>query len=83
MQHRALTVLWPAFLMAGVLEMLVFAVIDPTDLHGPGGGPLGFSREAVYTVSFLVFWAVIAASGALSAWLSSAPAGAPLGRDGA
>mgnify|MGYP006181390815 CR=1 FL=1 len=24
---RAMTILWPAFLMAGVLEMLVFALI--------------------------------------------------------
>jgi hypothetical protein len=33
---RALTVLWPAFMMAGVLEMLVFALVDPQQLHGWG-----------------------------------------------
>ena len=29
-------VLWPAFLAAGVLEMLVFAVIDPEDMRWMG-----------------------------------------------
>jgi hypothetical protein len=29
-------IMWPAFLSAGVLEMLVFAVVDPQDLHWMG-----------------------------------------------
>jgi hypothetical protein len=52
---RALTILWPAFLMAGVLEMLVFVVVDPADLHWFGGEALNWSAQAVYTVTFSKF----------------------------
>ncbi len=64
-QH-AMTVLWPAFLMAGVLETLVFAVVDPGSLHWFGGAPIDWPPLAVYTVTFFVFWAVIAAAGFIS-----------------
>lgn len=67
--QRALAILWPAFLMAGVLEMLVFVVIDPSDLRWFGGAPVELSSEAVYTVTFLIFWGVIATAGALTALL--------------
>lgn len=66
MKQRALTtlrVLWPAFMAAGVLETLVFAVIDPADLHG-------LDRQSVYTIAFLVFWVVIAAASMVTVWLS-------------
>lgn len=66
---RWLCVVWPAFLLAGVLEMLVFAFVDPGELHWHGNA-LDWSRAAVYTVSFFVFWAVTAASGALTLWLA-------------
>ena len=33
MAQRALNILWPAFVMAGVLETLVFVVVDPLELH--------------------------------------------------
>jgi hypothetical protein len=68
-KQRALTILWPAFLMAGVLEMLVFVVVDPGDLHWFGGEALNWSNQAVYTVTFLIFWGVIALAGALTALL--------------
>ena len=61
-----MAILWPAFLMAGVLEMLVFALVDPGNLHGIGGAPLAMSRSAVYTLAFFVFWAVITLAGALT-----------------
>jgi hypothetical protein len=68
---RVLRVLWPAFVMAGVLEMLVFAAVDPDSLHGPGAYLLAGSRPTVYSVTFFVFWAVIAASAAVTQWLDS------------
>jgi len=71
LKQRALTILWPAFLMAGVLEMLVFVVVDPSDLRWFGGEALELSRQAVYTVTFLIFWGVIATAGALTALLSA------------
>ncbi|MDR7097058.1 hypothetical protein [Hydrogenophaga laconesensis] len=61
-----MAIAWPAFLFAAVLEMVVFAAVDPGDLHGLSGEPLGWTRQAVYTVSFFVFWAVTAAASALS-----------------
>ena len=60
---------WPSFLMAGVLEMLVFAVVDPGELHWHGAA-LDWSRPAVYTLAFFVFWAVIAVACALSVLLA-------------
>lgn len=59
---------WPAFLLAAVLEMVVFAMVDPGDLHW-FGQPLTWSRQAVYTMAFFVFWGVTAVSSALTALL--------------
>ncbi len=72
-ESRVLAVLWPAFLMAGVLEMLVFAVVDPRQLHWFGAAPIEWPVQAVYTVSFFIFWGVIAASGAITMLLERAP----------
>jgi hypothetical protein len=63
---RAMAVLWPAFLMAGVLEMLVFSVVDPDNLHWFGGAPVELSPTAVYSLAFFVFWTVITTAGALT-----------------
>ena len=65
-RERIMAVLWPSFLMAGVMEMLVFAFVDPTQLQLFGGQPIHWSPSAVYTVAFFVFWAVIAMAGALT-----------------
>jgi hypothetical protein len=67
-----MSVVWPAFLLAGVLEMLVFALVDPQNLHWMGQ-PLQASTQAIYTVSFFVFWGVTAASSALTALLAHKP----------
>jgi hypothetical protein len=64
-----LQILWPAFLAAGLLEVLVFAHVDPGDLHSYGGGELGLSRQAVYTLAFFAFWAVAALGSALTGLL--------------
>lgn len=71
-QKRWMWILWPAFLMAGVLEILVFAFIDPSELHWMGE-PLDWSRKAVYTVSFFAFWLVTSTSSALTTLLSMSP----------
>lgn len=69
---RAMRILWPAFLAAGFLELAVFAVVDPADLHWFGGGPrLGWSASAVYSVTFLLFWGAVATAGALTALLDA------------
>lgn len=66
---RTLQILWPAFVAAGVLELLVFAHVDPADVHTLAGAPVELSRQAIYTLSFFGFWAVTAAAGAVSCWL--------------
>lgn len=70
--QRLLWIVWPAFLMAGVLEILVFAMVDPTDLHWQGA-PLEASRQAVYTVAFFAFWIVTMVSSALTTLLAMSP----------
>lgn len=70
--QRLMWIAWPAFLVAGVMETLVFALVDPADLHWAGAG-LGWSREAVYTVAFFVFWALTALSSSLTTLLSMSP----------
>jgi hypothetical protein len=67
--RNVLQILWPAFLGAGLLELLVFAHVDPADVHTLAGAPVELSRQAVYTLSFFGFWAVVAAACALSGWL--------------
>lgn len=70
-RERALLVLWPAFVMAGVLEMLVFAVVDPMSLQWFGADAIDWSRSAVYSVTFFIFWGVIATSTAITLLLEA------------
>jgi hypothetical protein len=70
-----MVVAWPAFLAACVLEAAVFAVVDPHELSW-SGGPLGWSRQAVYTASFFLFWGVSIGASLLSLLLSR-PEAAP------
>ena len=63
---------WPAFLMAGIMEMLVFAMVDPQDLHWFGHA-IQLSRQGVYTVSFFVFWLVTMVSSSLTILLAISP----------
>ncbi len=70
--QRLMWIAWPAFLMAGALEMLVFAFVDPHDMHW-FGQPLALSREGVYTIAFFAFWLVTMASSALTTLLSMSP----------
>ncbi len=72
LKQRLMWVLWPAFLMAGVLEMLVFAMVDPQDIHWLGA-PLEWSRQAIYTIAFFVFWIVAALSSGLTTFLAMSP----------
>ena len=73
MQMHLMAILWPSFLMAGVLEMLVFALVDPSSLRWLGGDRLALSANAVYTLAFFVFWGVIAAAGVLTQLLEADP----------
>lgn len=70
--QRILWVLWPSFLVAAVAELLVFAVIDPVDLH-IFGVPVEYGRMPVYTIGFFFFWALGAVASALTVFLQRSP----------
>ena len=70
---RLMWIVWPAFLSACVLELVVFAVVDPAQVYW-AGSPLGWSRQGVYTASFFAFWAATTLASALTAMLGLPPA---------
>ena len=70
--QKLMWIAWPAFLVAGVLEMLVFAMVDPQDLHW-FGQPVTLSRQGVYTLSFFVFWGITMLSSGLTTLLAISP----------
>ena len=73
----AMAVAWSSFLAAGVLELMVFAVVDPGELRWFGAAPIELSARAVYTISFLIFWGVAALGASLALLLVSLPADEP------
>ncbi|MDP2371332.1 hypothetical protein [Rhodoferax sp.] len=70
--QRIMWIMWPAFLVAGLLEILVFAMVDPQDLHW-FGQPVELSRQGVYTLAFLVFWGIAMLASGLTTLLSMSP----------
>jgi hypothetical protein len=65
-------ILWPAFLVAGVLEMVVFSWVDPALLRLGNWQP---DANTAYSLAFLVFWALVAMASCISHWLMSAQEG--------
>ena len=49
------SVAWPSMLGACLVEMLVFAVIDPQQIPALENA-LGISAHGIYTVAFFAFW---------------------------
>ena len=70
---KVLVVLWPSFLVAGIAEGVFFTVIDPQELY-LFGQPVHFSKLATYSLGFLGFWAVCAASSLMTWFLQLGPA---------
>jgi hypothetical protein len=73
--RKVMAILWSAFLVAGVQEALVFVVVDPLSLHWFGSDAIDWSVQAIYTVTFLIFWSTTATAGALALWLYSPDTG--------
>ena len=69
---KLMWIVWPAFLIAGIAETIFFALFDPFDLH-VFLAPHEVSREAIYTLGFIGFWAVGIASSALTVFLGRSP----------
>ena len=72
LQQRMMWIAWPAFMVACILEALVFALVDPQDLHWLGR-PIELSRQAVYTGAFFAFWGITMVSSAVTTLLSMSP----------
>jgi hypothetical protein len=70
--NKAIWILWPSFVVAGVAEIVFFTLIDPADLR-IFGEPAGVSRTAVYTAGFFLFWIFAAASSAFTCFLQRSP----------
>lgn len=71
-------ILWPAFIMAGVLEMIVFSWVDPSMMRVGTWQP---EPQAVYSLVFLAFWGIVSLASLLSHWMiksSDASQGADL-----
>jgi hypothetical protein len=66
--RRLIWILWPSFIVAGVAEVLFFTVFDPMELPIPWEGA-SLSRLDVYSVGFLLFWVLAAASSAFTCFL--------------
>lgn len=71
MLRRAVWVGWPSFLMAGLLEMLVFSAADPAELHALGDLHARLGAEGLYCLAFACFWAVTATACAITLALAS------------
>ena len=72
MGTRLMWIAWPAFMAACMLELLVFALVDPLELQWSGQN-LGWTRQAVYTLSFFTFWVVCMGACALTTLLRMDP----------
>ena len=67
--RRVLCVAWPAFLAAIAAEVIFFAVFDPLDFNMR----IHLSRQAVYTIGFIAFWALGILSSTLTLLLATPP----------
>lgn len=72
MSQRLMWILWPGFLMAGVAELVFFALVDPQDLH-LFGQPLELSRTGIYSIGFFCFWLLMSGTSALTCMLQRSP----------
>lgn len=59
--HKLYWIIWPSFLVAGVVEILFFAIIQPQDLYFFGKA-VDLSPLATYSIGFFAFWLICAAS---------------------
>jgi hypothetical protein len=67
--RKLMWVAWPAFLAACLLQLVVFALVDPLELQW-FGHHLPWTRQAVYAGGFFVFWLACMAASALTLLLS-------------
>ncbi len=66
---KAIWILWPSFIVAGIAEVVFFTLFDPVELHMVAKVVGVTSHLAWYTIGFLLFWAFAAASSAFTCFL--------------
>jgi hypothetical protein len=66
---KALWILVPSFVIAGLAEALFLILFDPIELHIIGRW-LGMGRVGAYSIGFLLFWVFAAASSGITYFLS-------------
>lgn len=66
--QRLIWVLWPAFVVGGIGEIVFFALISPKELY-LFGEPVHFSPLATYSIGFICFWMLCAASSLFTCFL--------------
>jgi hypothetical protein len=64
--RKALSILWPSFILGGIGTVLLFSLLDPVDLRFVG--PFELGRRAGYTLGFF-FWGLAAGSSWLTCFL--------------
>ena len=72
MAKRLIWILWPSFIVGGIGETVFFTLIDPQELYLLGQ-PVEWSKTAVYSAGFFMFWALAAASSAFTCFLQRTP----------
>ena len=55
--NQVIWVLWPAFVAAGIAEVVFFTLMEPRQLYLLGQ-PVTLSATATYSIGFLLFWLV-------------------------
>ncbi len=63
--ERAIQILWPSFIVAGIMDILLFAFYDPMQVIYQGAA-LFDSRLAAYSATFFIFWLFGASSSILT-----------------
>ena len=70
--QKIILVLWPSFWVAAVAEALFFTVVDPQQLYF-FGSEVHFSPIATYSIGFLAFWVICAASSLATLFYERSP----------
>lgn len=68
--RRWMWIVWPAFLAAAAMEMLVFAFVDPLELQWLQVQSFEVTRLGVYTAAFFLFWLIAMVASAMTSLLT-------------
>ncbi|MHB1244827.1 MAG: hypothetical protein ACYCZH_00175 [Sulfuriferula sp.] len=66
--RRMIQVLWPSFIVAGMMDVVLFTLFDPMGVSYQGAF-LFESRLGAYSIGFFLFWLFGATSSALTCYL--------------